>query len=120
MKMARTRGLLGFLTRVFKEILIFGVSYGIFICVGYMVLEFPLGKLLHEVVDVIFDITMTVAPIFLYILPTAIAYSVKHPKRDLILAMNIFLGLIPEVWFLLLIWSFSGSGNHRYPNNRFG
>ena len=119
--MVKVKDFLGSILRFFfKEVLILGVSYILFIYIVYFLLEFISSLGWSEFSDVISGITATVAPVFFYMFPTAIAYSVRHPKRETILTINIFLGFVPMVWLSLLIWSFTNGRNNKYPKNFSG
>ena len=46
--------------------------------------------------------------ILVYFLPAINGYTRKHPKRDLILLVDLLLGWSLIGWLIALIWSYSG------------
>jgi len=57
--------------------------------------------------DVIISLVIAVGGLFLYFLPTVIAYKSKHKNAQAIAALNFLTGWTGLGWIIALIWSLS-------------
>ena len=51
------------------------------------------------------NILMLLAVVLIYMLPSLIAYSREHPRRQDILVLNILLGWTLIGWILIFLWA---------------
>jgi hypothetical protein len=43
--------------------------------------------------------------VFIYMLPSLIAFSREHPHRDIVVVCNIFLGWTLIAWVIIFLWA---------------
>jgi len=55
--------------------------------------------------------------IFVYLIPSFIAYGREHHNKGAIILLNLFLGWTALGWFAALIWSVTAVQNSDYSNN---
>jgi hypothetical protein len=55
--------------------------------------------------DSLTTVIVLILIVFIYMLPSLIAYSREHPHRDLVVVFNIFLGWTLIGWIVVFLWA---------------